>query len=74
MLDGQEANLRDECIDCGFFRNDPVVIETAFPGLNSLSSAYSSVRAESGICDRLDLFVSSRYNCAFFIQADNAES
>ncbi|MGD0886912.1 MAG: hypothetical protein ABSA46_18880 [Thermodesulfovibrionales bacterium] len=65
--------MRANCIDCGFFRNDPVMIETAFPGLNSLSSAYSSVRAESGICDRLDLFVSSRYGCTFFVQADNSQ-
>jgi hypothetical protein len=62
-----------KCIDCGFFQNNPVMIETAFPGLNSLSSAYSSVRAESGICDRLELFVSSRYGCKFFVQADNSE-
>ncbi len=61
-----------KCIDCGFFRNNPVVIETSFPGLNSLSSAYSSVRAESGICDRLELFVSSHYGCKFFVQADNS--
>ena len=49
-----------KCIDCGFFQNDPAMIETAFPGLNSLSSAYSSVRAESGICDRLELFEKNR--------------
>jgi len=61
-----------KCIDCGFFQNDPAIIETAFPGLNSLSSAYSSVRAESGICDRLELFVSSRYGCTFFVQTDNS--
>jgi hypothetical protein len=65
--------MREACINCGFFQNDPVVIETAFPGLNSLSSAYSSVRGESGICDRLELFVSSRYGCTFFVQADNSE-
>jgi len=62
-----------KCIDCGFFQNDPAMLETVFPGLNSLSSAYSSVRAESGICGRLDLFVSSRYGCTFFVQADNPE-
>jgi hypothetical protein len=69
----KETNMGDKCIDCMFFHNDPVMIETAFPGLNSLSSAYSSVRAESGICDRLELFVSPRYTCAFFAQADNSE-
>jgi hypothetical protein len=58
--------MRDECLACGFFQNNPVVLETVFPGLNSLSSAYASVRAESGICNRLDLFVSSRYGCAYF--------
>ena len=62
-----------ECINCGFFRNDPAVIEKDFPGLNSLSSAYSSVRADSGICDRLELFVSSRYSCTFFTESDNLE-
>ena len=62
-----------ECIDCGFFQNDPAMLEAAFPGLNSLSSAYSSVRAESGICGRLDLFVSSRYGCSFFVQVYNPE-
>jgi hypothetical protein len=59
-------NMRAKCIDCRFFQNSPVMIETAFPGLNSLSSAYSSVRAESGICDRHELFISSRYSCTFF--------
>jgi len=65
--------MRAKCIDCRFFQNNPVMIETAFPGLNCLSSAYSSVRAESGICERLELFVSSRYGCTFFVQADNSE-
>ncbi|MGD0281231.1 MAG: hypothetical protein ABSB95_02585 [Dissulfurispiraceae bacterium] len=58
--------MRAKCIECGFFQNNPAIIETAFPGLNSLSSAYSSVRAESGICERLELFISSRYGCKFF--------
>ena len=62
--------MRAECINCGFFQNNPAMIEKAFPGLNSLSSAYSSVRAESGICERLELFISSRYGCAFFVQAE----
>ena len=65
--------MRAKCIDCRFFQNNPAMIETAFPGLNSLSSAYSSVRADSGICDRLELFVSSRYGCTFFVQADNSD-
>lgn len=64
--------MRDECIACGFFRNGPAEIESAFPGMNSLGSAYSSVRAESGICDRLELFVSSRYSCTFFVPAGDA--
>ncbi len=55
-----------KCLNCGFFQNSPATIEAVFPGLNSLSSAYSSVRGEAGICDRLDLFVSQRYGCIFF--------
>lgn len=66
--------MRVNCIECAFFQNDPVMLERAFPGLNSLSSAYSSVRAESGTCNRLELFVSSRYECTLFEPVDFSAS
>lgn len=56
----------DRCIGCRFFNNNPALIETVFPGLNVLSSAYSSVRAEAGICSRHEVFISPGYNCRLF--------
>jgi len=53
-------------INCRFFNSDPALIEGAFPGLNSLSSAYSSVRADAGICSRRDLFVAPATGCRDF--------
>ena len=62
----EQYMMTNRCTCCSFFKNDPALIEMIFPGLNSLSSAYSSVRAESGICDRHELFISSRYGCTLF--------
>ena len=57
------------CRDCRFFDGDPESIEAAFPGLKSLSSAYSSVRADAGICNRRELFVSPSKVCEDFERA-----
>ncbi|SPF34963.1 conserved hypothetical protein [Syntrophobacter sp. SbD1] len=45
------------CLNCKYFNNEPDRVEEALPGLSVLSSAYSSVRAEAGICGRHDLFL-----------------
>ncbi|MDA8163726.1 MAG: hypothetical protein M0017_01650 [Desulfobacteraceae bacterium] len=52
--------------------NDPKRIESSIPGLNTLSSAYASVRGEAGLCSRLDLFLSPGADCRYFEQ-DGAE-
>ncbi len=54
------------CRDCRFFNGDPASIEAEFPGLKSLSSAYSSVRADAGICNLRELFVSPSRGCKDF--------
>ena len=54
-----------------FFANDPALIEETFPGLNSLSSAYASVRSDAGICNRHGLFLSSWQRCGDFEPGDN---
>ncbi len=54
------------CSDCRYFSDDPAEIEDAFPGLNSLSSAYASVRSNAGVCSRHGLFISPRKQCADF--------
>ena len=58
--------MRVKCIDCRHFDNRSEMIERTFPGLNSLSSAYSSVWAESGICSRHELFLSPWRRCEDF--------
>ena len=55
-----------KCMYCRYFDNRSAVIESAFPGLNSLSSAYGSVWAESGICSLHELFLSPWRGCRDF--------
>ncbi len=65
--------INDRCGDCEFFNNDPEWIEAAFPGLNSLSSAYASVRAEAGTCSRRGLFLPPwKESCRYFKHIERA--
>jgi hypothetical protein len=61
------------CLECKFFNNEPAWLERALPGLNVLSSAYASVRAEAGICSRRDLFLSPTKACKYF-ERDSGDS
>ena len=45
-------------------------LEAAIPGLNILSSAYGSVRDETGLCQRHDKFITARSRCADFESKD----
>ncbi len=47
------------CGACRFFTGAPAALERAVPGLNILSSAYGSVRGNTGLCERHDSFVTS---------------
>ncbi len=58
------------CRECRFFNNDAAWLERALPGLNVLSSAYASVRAEAGICGRRELFLSPTARCKDFEDRD----
>ncbi len=58
--------MKDTCVNCKYFDNRSASIESIFPGLNSLSSAYGSVWGESGICSLHDLFLSPWRRCADF--------
>jgi len=49
-----------KCGVCRFFTGAPAALERAVPGLNALSSAYGSVRADTGLCERHDVFVTAR--------------
>jgi hypothetical protein len=45
------------CGACRFFTGSPAALERAIPGLNILSSAWGSVRADTGLCGHSDTFV-----------------
>jgi hypothetical protein len=47
------------CGRCRFFIDEPAALERAIPGLNILSSAYGSVRGNTGLCSRRDSFVTA---------------
>lgn len=59
--------VQRRCGACRFFTGTPAALERAVPGLNILSSAYGSVRGNTGLCGRHDSFVTSATEaCAAF--------
>ena len=64
--------MNRSCGTCRHFADDPAGLERAIPGLNILSSAFGSVRDETGLCARHDAFVTPSAGCADFagIQAE----
>ena len=44
------------CGSCPHFLGEPAALESALPGLNILSSAFGSVRDETGLCRRFEVF------------------
>jgi len=60
MLKEKAKRGAKRCAACRFFTGAPAALERALPGLNSLSSAYGSVRANTGLCQRHDVFVTAR--------------
>jgi hypothetical protein len=47
------------CGACRFFTGTPAALERAIRGLNILSSAYGSVRGDTGLCERHDVFTTA---------------
>ena len=60
------ARVAPSCRNCTHFRNDPAFLEKIFKGLSALSSAWGSVRAEDGMCQRHDRYLSANAFCADF--------
>jgi hypothetical protein len=54
------------CGSCRHFRNDAAYLETAIPGLSSMSSADASARGDDGLCLHHDRYLSARASCADF--------
>ena len=63
-MQDQSADMR--CINCAHFRNSPDYLEREIKGLNTLSSAYASVRKDDGICLKNDVYLSARDWCEKF--------
>ncbi|MDB5005144.1 MAG: hypothetical protein JWQ34_3369 [Mucilaginibacter sp.] len=55
------------CQKCAYFRNDPAVIEDAYPGLTIMSSGFASVRDQDGFCDYNELYLSAGDSCPHFV-------
>jgi hypothetical protein len=49
-----------KCGVCRFFTGAPAALERAIPGVNILSSAYGSVCADTGLCERHGVFTTAR--------------
>jgi len=58
------------CRNCTSFRNDPAFLEAAIKGLNAMSSAWASVRADDGLCLRHERFVQAVGICPDFSSAE----
>ena len=58
------ASDAPSCAHCRFFDPAAQAIESALPGLRTLSSAYSSVRSDDGLCRRHERYVAASSVCA----------
>lgn len=54
------------CRHCRHFVVEPGELETLIPGLNIVSSAYGSVRADTAYCQFKDMFLLSTAACPGF--------
>lgn len=52
------------CGNCRHFSNDPVHLESALPGLGTLSSAHGAVRDQDGICGKHERYLRASSLCA----------
>lgn len=55
-----------KCRACAYFRNSPAFLESLFPGMSAMSSAWGSTRAEDGLCLKHDRYLSADSGCADF--------
>jgi len=62
------SQSKGTCGACRHFADDPAALERAVPGLNILSSAFGSVRDETGLCALREAFVTPSAGCADFAE------
>jgi hypothetical protein len=64
MLRTPISTTATSCRTCRHFFNASPAIESALPGLSSLSSAYAAVRAEDGVCSLHDRYIAAESVCS----------
>jgi len=69
-----QRNGDESCRSCVHFRNDPAFLEATFKGMSAMSSAWGSVRAEDGICQKHDRYLSPDAFCTHFTLASPLEA
>ena len=62
----QTGNSGPMCGQCAHFQSDPAVIESAYPGLQIMSSGFASVRDQDGLCAYNEIYLSARDSCPHF--------
>jgi hypothetical protein len=62
-----ETMIMRTCRECHFFTSEPRDLERAVPGVNVLSSAYGSVRADTAICEHRGIFITPAPACPDFL-------
>ena len=58
--------MNSNCLKCEHFVFDSGELETILPGLNIISSAYGSVRADTAYCKFKDIFLTPVPACHAF--------
>ena len=64
--------VQTRCENCRHLVMRPDQLEQAIPGLNILSSAYGSVRDNTGLCRRHEVFTVSTSTCTDFESKQSA--
>jgi len=67
-MSGSKLQLNKRCANCEHYAHEPQALEALIPGLNILSSAFGSVRDETGLCDLHARFVVPSVSCDQFTQ------
>jgi hypothetical protein len=66
--------MMQRCADCLHLRNAAAQVESALPGLWTLSSAYASVRADDGLCTLHDRYLHSTSHCPAYVRSAPASA
>jgi hypothetical protein len=67
-------NAAASCASCRHFIDGPAELESLLPGMNTLGSAFGSVRDSDGLCERHQRYLRASCRCALHEPATRASS